>query len=89
MENKGKEEKPIVIFSFTEEGCRLNRKLNALLAKAGYKCGSYTTERFAAGFGMKTMDQDLKQWIGAVSYTHLDVYKRQAMPPAHAPEPAP
>ncbi|MDU7709681.1 MAG: cobalamin biosynthesis protein CbiG, partial [Clostridium sp.] len=64
MENKGKEEKPIVIFSFTEEGCRLNRKLNALLAKAGYKCGSYTTERFAAGFGMKTMDQDLKQWIG-------------------------
>ena len=64
MENKGKEEKPIVIFSFTEEGCRLNRKLNALLAKAGYECVSYTTERFAAGFGMNPMDQDLKQWIG-------------------------
>lgn len=58
------EENSLAIFSFTEEGGRLNRELNRKLTQAGYKCESYTTKRFAARFTMNPMDKDLKQWIG-------------------------
>lgn len=54
----------IAIFSFTDDGSKLNKKLHEQLEDRGFLCESYAVERFADKYQLLPVPADLKQWIG-------------------------
>ena len=56
----------LVVFSFTEKGSELNKRIVTSMAQEGYPCEGCTLERFAGKFALKSMKPDLKQWIGTM-----------------------
>lgn len=59
-----KNQKEIVIFSFTRTGNRLSRQVQEKLSECGYICEGYTVARLEGSENLKALDADLKTWIG-------------------------
>lgn len=56
--------KKIIIFSFTEQGSKQNKRVRRHLLRKGYACESYAVERYAEVFGLQPMPENLQEWIG-------------------------
>ena len=67
---------------FADEILKLNG-LAQTLRKERFRNGSISFEREEAKFDLDENGKPLRVYFKAVSYTHLDVYKRQGMEPAY------
>ncbi|MDD3360676.1 MAG: cobalamin biosynthesis protein [Hespellia sp.] len=65
MQDGKNEKRRIAIFSFTDDGSKLNRSLRESLKQQDVLCESYAVDRFADKYQLSVLPADLKAWIGA------------------------
>ena len=54
----------LAVISFTQHGSRLNEMVSRSLSLQGYDCDSYAIKKYAAGYGLKELEQPLRDWTG-------------------------
>lgn len=59
-----KDDRIIVVFSFTREANKLNRRIQKELSDCGYICEGYTAARLRGSEDLPVLDMDMKMWIG-------------------------
>ena len=59
-----KDDRIIVVFSFTREANKLNRRIQKELSDCGYICEGYTAARLRGSEDLPVLDMDMKTWIG-------------------------
>lgn len=59
-----KNDRIIVVFSFTREANKLNRRIQKELSLRGYICEGYTTARLKGTEDLQVLGMDRKAWIG-------------------------
>lgn len=59
-----KNDRAIVVFSFTKEANKLNRRVQKELSDCGYLCEGYTTARLKGTENLPVLNMDMRIWIG-------------------------
>lgn len=54
----------LAVISFTQHGSRLNEMVSRSLSLQGYDCDSYAIKKYAVGYGLKELEQPLRDWTG-------------------------
>mgnify|MGYP004520761139 CR=1 FL=1 len=54
----------LALISFTQHGSRLNEMVSRALSLQGYDCDSYAMKKYAPAYGLKILEEPLKEWTG-------------------------